>query len=83
MRLEVKMNETFNERYIYQLAVGVMLYVVDVLPQWTSLKSRLPHQFSLGTLGGPEAGWHLDTHGHVTATPLLASHGEAGSGKGV
>ena len=34
-------------------------------------------------LGGPEAGRHLDTHGHVTAMPLLASHGDAGSGEGV
>ena len=68
---------------LYQLAIGVVLYVVDVLPQWTSLKRGLPHQFSLGMLGGPEAGRHLDMHGHVTATPLLASHGEAGSGEGV
>ena len=56
---------------------------MDVLPQWTSLKCGLPHEFSLGMFGGPEAGRHLDTHGHVTAMPLLASHGEAGSGKGV
>ena len=41
------------------------------------------HQFSLRTLGGPKAGRHLDTHGHVTTTPLLASQGEAGSGEGV
>ena len=68
---------------LYQLTIGVMLYVVDVLPQWTSLKCGLPHQFSLGTLGGPEAGRHLNTHGHVTTTPLLASHGEASSGEGV
>ena len=31
---------------LYQLATGVTLYVVDVLPQWTSLKCGLPHQFS-------------------------------------
>ena len=68
---------------LYQLAIGVTLYGVDVLPQWTSLKCWLPHQFSLGMLGGPEAGQHLDMHGHVTAMPLLASHGEAGSGEGV
>ena len=68
---------------LYQLAIGVTLYVVDVLPQWTSLKCGLPHQFSLGMLGGPKAGWHLDTHGHVTAMPLLASHGEAGGSEGV
>ena len=68
---------------LYQLAIGVTLYIVDVLSQWTSLKCGLPHQFSLRTLGEPEAGRHLDMHGHVTATPLLASHGEAGSGEGV
>ena len=68
---------------LHQPTIGVVLYVVDVLPQWTSLECGLPHQFSLGTLGGPEAGWHLDTHGHVTTTPLLASHGEAGGSEGV
>ena len=68
---------------LHQLAIGVALYVVDVLPQWTSLECGLPHQFSLGKLGGPEAGWHLDTHAHVTTTPLLASHGEAGGSEGV
>ena len=68
---------------LYQLAIGVALYVVDILPQWTSLKCGLPNQFSLGTLGGPEAGQHLDTHKHVTTTPLLASHGEASSSEGV
>ena len=66
---------------LYQFATEVVLYVVDILPQWTSLKCGLPHQFCLGPLGGPEAGQHLDTHGHVTTTPLLASHGEAGSGE--
>ena len=68
---------------LHQLPIGVALYVVDVLPQWTSLECRLPHQFSLGMLGGPEAGRHFNTHGHVTAMPLLASHGEAASGEGV
>ena len=68
---------------LYQLTIGVTLYVVDVLPQWTSLKCGLPHQFSLGTLGGPKAGRHLDMHGHVTTTPLLASHREASSSEGV
>ena len=63
---------------LHQLAIEVTLYVVDVLPQWTLLECGLPHQFSLGMLGGPKAGWHLNTHGHVTAMPLLASHGEAG-----
>ena len=56
---------------LHQPTIGVVLYVVDVLPQWTSLECGLPHQFSLGMLGGPKAGWHLDTHGHVTTTPLL------------
>ena len=60
---------------LYQLATGVTLYIVDVLPQWTSLKCGLPHQFSLATLGGPEAGWHLDMHGHVTTTPSLLAMG--------
>ena len=68
---------------LYQLTIGIALYVVDVLPQWTSLKCGLPHQFSLRTFGGPEAGWHLDMHRHVTAVPLLASHGEASGGEGV
>ena len=65
------------------MSFGIALYVVDVLQQWTSLECGLQHQFSLGMLGGPEAGQHLDTHGHVTAMPLLASQGEAGSGEGV
>ena len=33
--------------------------------------------------GGPEAGRHLDTHGHVTAMPLLASQREPGGSEGV
>ena len=68
---------------LYQFAAGVALYIVDVLPQWTSLKCGLPHQFCLGLLGGAEAGWHLDMHGHVTTSPLLASHGDAGSSERV
>ena len=66
---------------LYQFTAEVALYIVDVLSQWTSLKCGLPHQFCLGPLGGPEAGRHLDTHGHVTITPLLTVHGEAGGGE--
>ena len=45
-------------------------------PQWTSLKCGLPHQFCLGPLGGPETGWHLDMHRHVTTMhPSLLATG--------